>query len=152
MNTVIGTPKYALILAKPFFGENNIFVWSNNFIKVNKFNFFDAKCYTKWSALYVYSMNPSQYRAGMGHFIKKSRSCDRTWVIYILLFIYGTILPPKDNCGRGRIRTHFLCFRSKYSLLQMTRKLLKKVMDTCWVREKETEIKKEKEDMKRKEN
>ena len=45
-------------------------------------------CFIEWSLspLYVYSMNPSQYRAGRnGIFLRKD---DITLDIYIVLFIY----------------------------------------------------------------
>ena len=47
--------------------------------------------YCEWSLLYVYSLNPSQYRADIGHFLRKGDSClNRLWS-YTLYYLYMRI-------------------------------------------------------------
>ena len=60
------------------------------------------KCFIEWSLspLYVYSMNPSQYRAGRnGIFLRKDDSSDITLDIYIVLFIYDTVCAHTVQLG-----------------------------------------------------
>ena len=48
--------------------------------------------------LYVHSVNPSQYGEGSYFFIRNDDSCDRTLIIYIVLFIYVPTFMRKVKC------------------------------------------------------
>ena len=59
------------------FGENNIFLYPTILQQIIYFILLVKKCCIKLSALYLYTMNPSLYRAGhaRGRFLGKDDSC-----------------------------------------------------------------------------
>ena len=93
--TVMGTLKNVLILVKPCFGEKNTTFWSNNFIKMNKFYFIDAKMLFRMISITVcinHMCTPWTHHSIQGrlhaHFQSNDDSFDKTLVIYFVIFIY----------------------------------------------------------------
>ena len=60
---------------------------------IDRAGFFDEKMLRRMVFIVCVLHEPATVRAGtVGHFLRKDDSCDRTLVIYIVLFIFGLLL------------------------------------------------------------
>ena len=66
---------------------------------MNQNSFIDVKFYIEWSALSVYSMNPSLYRAGRAWILDRSFSRKRRWPRE--LFGHLNEISEDESSGKG---------------------------------------------------